>query len=183
MSNGRPPNQGIGVGWSASREPTKYGLWARLSRVTTTLSSSTWTVPQIDGGDLPQRSLVVLQVDPLVQHTRRAESPGQRRQGDAPPRRGRPAPDVAQHPPGAAAQGEEADTTLVQAAQVGVGGQLGVEHPFLRRVPGLPLPESNELQDLVRLVVLGDAGMGVAQDPVTGVAGQEGQDALLAPTA
>jgi transcriptional regulator with XRE-family HTH domain len=32
MSNGRPPNQGIGVSWSASREPTKYGLWARLRR-------------------------------------------------------------------------------------------------------------------------------------------------------
>ena len=44
MARRLPPNQGIGVGSSASCEATRYGLCARLSSRTTTSSSNTSTV-------------------------------------------------------------------------------------------------------------------------------------------
>ena len=75
------------------------------------------------------------------------------------------------------------DVPLVQPIQVGVGGQLRVEHQLGRMLPGLLVPELDEPQDLVGLLGLGYAGVGVAEDAVAGIAGQEGQDALLAAAA
>ena len=50
-------------------------------------------------------------------------------------------------------------------------------------LPGPLLPELHEPQDLVGLLRLGDAGMGIAEDALGGIAGEEDQDALLAAAA
>ena len=72
------------------------------------------------------------------------------------------------------------DISLVQPTQIGVGGQLRVEDQLGRILAGLLVPELDEPQGLVGLIGLGYAGMGIAEDTVAGIAGQEGQDALLA---
>lgn len=69
---------------------------------------------------------------------------------------------------------------LVQPTQIGVGGQLRVEHQFGWVLSSLLVPESDEPLNLVALISPGDAGMGVAQDTVAGITGQERQDPLLA---
>ena len=71
----------------------------------------------------------------------------------------------------------------LSSVQVGVGGQLGVEDQFLGQLAGALLPELDESQDLVVLLVLAELGVGVAEDAAVGVLGEEGQDALLTATA
>ena len=61
--------------------------------------------------------------------------------------------------------------------------QLRVEHQLGRDAPSPLLPERHEFQDLVGLLCLGDARMGVAEHTLGGVAGEEDQDTLLAATA
>ena len=68
---------------------------------------------------------------------------------------------------------------LVQFRKVLVGGQLGIEHQFGGRLAGVLLPEAHELEDLLRLLVLGHTGIGVAQDALLGIASQEDQNPLL----
>ena len=58
---------------------------------------------------------------------------------------------------------------------------MRVEHQLGRILPGLLVPELDEPPDLVSLVGLGYSGMGVAEDAMAGITGQERQDALLAP--
>ena len=60
--------------------------------------------------------------------------------------------------------------------------QLRVEHQLGRDAPGPLLPERHELEDLVGLLCLGYAGIGIAEHALGGVAGEEDQDALLATT-
>jgi hypothetical protein len=50
-------------------------------------------------------------------------------------------------------------------------GQLRVEHQFGWVLSSLLVPESDEPLNLVGLISLGDAGMGVAQDAVAGITG------------
>ena len=80
-------------------------------------------------------------------------------------------------------QGHEPDPAPVQAIEMGVRRQLRIEHQLLGRAPRPALPEVHELQDLVGLLRLGDARVGIAEDPLGGIAGEEDQDALLAATA
>jgi hypothetical protein len=72
------------------------------------------------------------------------------------------------------------DVPLVQPTQIGVGRQLRVEHQLDRILSRLLVPELDKPQNLVGLIGLGYTGMGVAEDTVDGIAGQEGQNALLA---
>ena len=137
-------------------------------------------VAQVDDRDLAQLPLVVLQPDPLIQDPGGAEAPRQAVQGDPPPRRGGAAPDRPQHGARATPQGHEADPTLIQAVEVGMRRQLRVEHQLGGDAPGPLLPERHELQDLVGLLRLGDAGIGIAEHALGGIAGEEDQDALLA---
>ena len=72
---------------------------------------------------------------------------------------------------------------LVESIEVGVGSEPGIEDDFLRQSTGSLLPESDEVQDLIRLVLLAEVGPGVAEDALLGVVGQEGEYALLAAAA
>jgi hypothetical protein len=139
-------------------------------------------VPQIDDRDLTQRPVVILQMDSFVQDPGGAKGPGQGGQSDPAPGRGRTAEDLAQHAPGPATECQETNTPLVQPVQVGVGGQLRIEHQLGRVLPGLLAPELDESQDFVGLFDPGDSGMGIAEDTMASIASQERQDALLAAT-
>ncbi len=80
---------------------------------------------------------------------------------------------------GAPAQGQEVDASLVDPPKVGMRRQPGIEHQF----PGRPaiafLPEPNEPEDFVILILLADPGVGVDEQAGVGVAGKEGEDSLL----
>ena len=64
--------------------------------------------------------------------------------------------------------------------EVGVGRQLGVEDQFLGEMAGALLPELDEAEDLVILLVLAQFPVGVAEDARLRVLGQECQHPLLA---
>ena len=72
------------------------------------------------------------------------------------------------------------DVPLVQPTQISVGGQLRVEHQLGWVLSSLLVPELDETLNLIGSIGLGYACMGVAEDTVAGIAGQEGQNALLA---
>jgi hypothetical protein len=74
------------------------------------------------------------------------------------------------------------DPHPVQLVEVGVGRQLGVEDEFSGQPAGPLLPELDEAEDLVILLVLAQLPVGVAEDAGVGVLGQERQHPLLPPT-
>src|SRR5205809_2339434 len=136
-------------------------------------------VTQLNDGDLAQSPFITFERNTLIQYFWGAESAGQGRQGDAAPRGGRAAPDFSEHLLGAAAQGHEFDSLLLEVSQVSIGGQLGVKDQFGGHASGALLPELDKAQDFVGLLTLGQAGIGVAQNPLGGISGQEDQNALL----
>ena len=138
---------------------------------------------EIDHRDLAHLAVVTGQRNAFVQDPGGAVGAGQGGQGDTPPGRGGQAPDAAQHAARAASEGDEANAALVQPVEVFVSGQLRIEDQLDGRTAGAFLPEVDEPQDLVGLLVFGDTGVGVAQDAGGGIAGQEDQDALLRTTA
>ena len=85
-----------------------------------------------------------------------------------------------EHLGGAAAEGEEADALGVQLGEHGVGGEAGVEDEFGGQRAGALAEGVNEAQDGFVLVALLDGGVGEAEQAVVGVAGEEGEDAVLA---
>jgi len=60
-----------------------------------------------------------------------------------------------------------------------VGGQLRVENQFGGGLAGVLLPEPDELEDLTGLLAFGHPGVGIAQNPLLGIARQEDQNPLL----
>jgi hypothetical protein len=56
---------------------------------------------------------------------------------------------------------------------------LRVENQFGGRLTGVLLPEPYELEDFVSLLAFGYTGVGIAQNPLLGIARQEHQNALL----
>ena len=74
---------------------------------------------------------------------------------------------------------DELDSHPVQLVQVGIGRQLGVEDEFLGQMAGPLLPELDEAEDLIVLLVLAQLPVGIAEDAGIGVLGQERQHSLL----
>jgi len=62
-----------------------------------------------------------------------------------------------------------------------VGGQLGIEHKFSRKLPGVFFPELHKAQDLTRPLGLGNSRIRVAENPFCRVTGQEHKNSFLAP--
>src|SRR4030067_3263881 len=60
-----------------------------------------------------------------------------------------------------------------------IGGQLGVKDQFLRTFPRSLLPELDESKNLLILLVLSQLSIGIAENPLLGILGQEGQNPLL----
>ena len=63
---------------------------------------------------------------------------------------------------GAAAQGDKANALLVEAVQMSIGGQLGIEDEFGRRLTAVLVPELDEALHLVGSIGPGDTRIGVA---------------------
>ena len=80
----------------------------------------------------------------------------------------------------APAEGDEVDAEFVEVGEVGVGGQFGIEDQFAGPGPGAPPPLLGEAQDLVVVGGLAEGGVGIAEQARLVVAGDEGEDALLA---
>src|SRR5262245_41159293 len=62
-----------------------------------------------------------------------------------------------------------------------VSGQLRVEDELLRQAPRAPLPELDEAEDLVSLVVLANLGVRVAENTLAFILGEERENSLLTP--
>jgi hypothetical protein len=77
---------------------------------------------------------------------------------------------------------DEPNALLIQAIQVRVGRQPRVKDQFLRQSARAFLPETNEGENLVILLVLAEIAVGVAEETLLAVLGQKREDSLL-PTA
>ena len=115
----------------------------------------------------------------LFQYFGVAINAGQCRQVDPLPGRIRLTVDLLQHLARASTQGDEEDPFPVQLRKFPISGQLRVKNQLGGQLASTLLPKPNELENLVRLLVLGHARIGVAHDPLFGIAGQEDQNALL----
>ncbi len=73
------------------------------------------------------------------------------------------------------AEGDEADAELVEAREVGVGGQLGIEDQLAGPGAGALLPVLGEAQDLVVVGVLAERAVGIAEQACLVVAGDAGR--------
>jgi hypothetical protein len=60
-----------------------------------------------------------------------------------------------------------------------VGGELRVENQFGGRFAGVLVPEPYELENLVGLLAFDHPGVGIAQNPLLGIASQKDQNPLL----
>ena len=136
-------------------------------------------VPQFDDAQLAQWALIALQVDTLVQDFRGAKGSSQGMQGNPAPGGSRSAPDLSQHFFRATAQGDKKDALLVEAVEIGVGGQLRVEDQFGRGLAGALAPKVHEAQNFTDSIGLGDARVGIAKHPLGRVSSQKDQDSLL----
>ena len=81
---------------------------------------------------------------------------------------------------GSAPQGHEFNVHLVELVEIGVGGEPRIKDQFLGYLAGLLLPELNEAEHLVVLLIFPQIGVGVAEDLVVLLLGDESQDAFLA---
>ena len=70
--------------------------------------------------------------------------------------------------PGSAARRDELNPQPVEFVEVGVGRQLGIENQFFFRVSPRPfLPEPDEAEALIILLILTQFTIGVAKDTVS----------------
>src|SRR5262245_6011732 len=62
---------------------------------------------------------------------------------------------------------------------MGIGGQLGIEDEFFGQPSGTLLPELNEAEDLVSLLILTNLGIRVAEDALPLILREKRQNAFL----
>jgi hypothetical protein len=84
---------------------------------------------------------------------------------------------------GAPPQSDEADLLRIERVQVCVGGELAVEDQLLRQRPGARLPELDEAQDFIVLLILAQIRIGIAEHLLLRILGEEDEDAFLAAAA
>ena len=139
-------------------------------------------VTQVGDDHLTHRTVVIGQRDPPIENPRSRVLARDPLQLDLSPCRLRHLVDLPHQPRGAPAQRDELNTQPVELVELGVGRQLGIENQFFRVPPGTLLPEPNEAEDLIILLILTQFAVGVAKDARLGVLRQERQNALLSPT-
>ena len=114
-------------------------------------------MPQVGDGQLPERTVVAGQRDPAVQDARRPVRARDALQLDPSPGRRRGLADLVQELLRPPPQGDELDPQPVQLVELGIGRQLRVEDQLLGQAAGPLLPEFDEAEDLVVLLVLAQA--------------------------
>ena len=140
-------------------------------------------VSEVGDGDLAEFAGIAGQPDATVDDARLAIFAADVGQADAPPFAVRLLSQFAHHLSGALAQGEEVDAHAVEPGEVGAGGEAAVEDQFGGEVSGLVAIVLGEAENGVVLVLLADGGIGIAEQAGLGVAGEEGEDSVLAPGA
>ena len=138
-------------------------------------------MPQISNGQLAERTVVAVELDPAIQNARRFVGAGDALELDPSPSRRRGLGDLFEQLLGPPPQGDELNPQPVQLAELGIGRQLGVEDQLLGKAASPLLPELDEAEDLIIPLVLPQVGVGVAEDSSVGVLGQERQHPLLLP--
>src|SRR5208337_1350383 len=136
---------------------------------------------QIGGDHLTQGAVVIGQSDSPIEDPRMLVLARDALQLDPSPRGAGRLVDLPREPWRATAQGDELNSQPIEFIELGVGRQLGIEDQFFGIPPGPLLPEPDETEDLVVLLVLAQFAVGVTEDAGLGVLDQEGQDALLSP--
>ncbi len=136
---------------------------------------------QIGGDHLTQGAVIIGQSDPPVENPRMFVLPRDALQLDPAPRGAGRLVDLPHEPGRATAQGDELNSQPIEFIELGVGRQLGIEDQFFGIPPGPLLPEPDETEDLIVLLVFAQFAVGVTEDAGLGVLHQEGQDALLSP--
>ena len=138
-------------------------------------------VPKVLDEELSERPFMGLSL--LLEDARRSILALWQVEIDGAPGGGGQVMDLLEQSRGAAAQGDESDVVVVEAVEVSVGCELGIEDQMLRRSAVLALPERDEAEDLVGLLAFAEIGVGVAEDVAVGVLGEEGENAGLAAAA
>ena len=136
-------------------------------------------VSQFHHGQLAEFAVIAGEGHTILQHFGMAINAGQGGQVDPLPGRIRLTVDLTQHLLRAPAQGDEADPFPIQFRKLRVGGELRVENQFGRWFAGVLLPKPYELENLVGLLAFGHTSVGIAQNPLLGIACQEDQNPLL----
>src|SRR5271157_1804452 len=136
---------------------------------------------QIVGDHLTQGTVVIGQSDPPIEDPRMLVLARDAFQLDPAPRGAGRLVDLPHEPGRATAQGDELNPQPIEFIEIGIGRQLGVKDQFIGISPGPFLPEPDEAEDLIVLLVLAQFAVGVTEDAGLGVLRQEGQDALLSP--
>jgi len=145
------------------------------------VSRIVFLVPEVEDEELSEG--VALEPHGLREDPRRLVLAGGDVEGHAPPGRGRQGGELAEELGGAAAQRDEGDAQVVEAAEVAVRRQPRVEDEVARIIAVVLLPERDELEDLLGLLPLAQIGVGVAEGPPLGVLREKGEHARLAAAA
>src|SRR6266403_3565619 len=135
-------------------------------------------MPEVGDGDLPDGPLVVIEGDALIEDFREPELARDVLQFNVAPRAflfTQALDDLLGAPP----QGDEVDFLGIERVEVCVGGELAVEDQLLRQRAGARLPELDEAQDFIVLLILAQIRIGIAEHLLLRILGEEGKDALL----
>ena len=130
---------------------------------------------QISDGQLAERTIVAVELDPAIQHSRRSVGARDAFEFDPSPSRRRGLGDLLEKLLGPPPQGDELDPQPVQLAELGIGRQLGVEDQLFGQAASPLLPELDEAEDLIITLVLTQLGIGVAENSSVGVLRQKRQ--------
>ena len=124
---------------------------------------------QIGGDHLTQGAVIIGQSDPPVENPRMFVLPRDALQLDPAPRGAGHLVDLPHEPGRATAQGDELNSQPIEFIELGVGRQLGIEDQFFGIPPGPLLPEPDETEDLIVLLVFAQFAVGVTEDSGLGV--------------
>lgn len=129
-------------------------------------------VVELAAGPVAQTSLLFADLLVLISWVRHFEC-------DGGPGRCRPSGSFGGQAGRAPAQGEEGYAGGIQAVEIVIGAELGIENEMLRYLAVMALPEGDEAENLVGLPARANVGIGVPEHLAIGILGQEGEDAPL----
>src|SRR6266849_8778802 len=140
-------------------------------------------MPEIENRELADLPLVIFQADALVENPWRLIDAGDALEFNPPPRRRGGSIDRVDELLGSAAQRHKLNPALIEATEIRIRREPGIENEFLRIMPGPLLPEVDEPQHFIDLRVFPHLGVGVAEHAGAGIPREKRQDPLLAPGA
>src|SRR4030042_4424315 len=139
-------------------------------------------MPQLVYDDLTKRSLIVGQLYTTVQNTWGLIDPRNALKLNSSPSGNRLLIDLLEHLGRTSPECNKGNSHLIELIQMTIGRQLGVKDQFLRKFPRAFPPELDESKDLLILLVLSQLSIGIAENPLLGILGQESKNSFLPAT-